>query len=759
MTRRMSDEAWTPASERPHHLPVLHPGSLIAGKYQIERQLGAGGMGAVYIAINQVLQKRVALKVMSGDFGGQPQAMDRFFREAMAASRVRHPAIVEIYDAGMHEGAPWMAMELLDGESLAQRIERRSYVTAGELLAIVGPVLSALSAVHAHGIVHRDLKPDNIFLERLADGAVRPKLLDFGIAKTQDALNKLTATGAVMGTAHYLAPEQARDSSTVDPRTDLYAMGVVMYEALSGRMPQAENTLPELVTKLITQVPVPLLTVAPQVPMDLANVVHWCLARDPSARPQNAQDLLVQLQRALANIPATMPSLPVSSPPPSARPVTGTGDALAGTALAAVAGPASWSPASTPAPTAPWSPGMTPPPWSPSNNWSGPPAGFGAPPPEKRSNALLYSVIGLVVLGGMCVFVMPFALGALGVATSLGAANGGGGMLDQTWPRWWEGYRVPFLVDVNGDGRRDVVGWARQNIRTDMHELLCAYDGRDGSELWCADVGEQDDITDTETVLVGEHLVYFTAHGHASAFRLRDGERLDWSADVRGEPEQVCAIGAGQVGVHTPDGLWSVLTIANGRVELLQQGPPEGCDLSAPIASPPIGVGRECSWSRRWEEAGVPRRRDLPTIRARRAFAADEMRTLLVVGVATDGPRPAAALALVRDRQLVWQQVVPSDPLRAQAHAPEAVAVGDEVVFASYGMTARGDAPRHLAAFRLADGQRLWDVPLSDARGHGWYLRADESIVLLSVNETLIAVDQGTGDVRFRIGEPASRRR
>ncbi len=777
--------SWTGPEDSTHHALVFQPGSIIAGKYRVERMLGAGGMGAVYVAINQVLQKRVALKVMSGAAGAGSQSVDRFFREAMSASRVRHPAIVEIYDAGMHEGAPWMAMELLDGESLAERLERGQLLAPGEVLPIMAPVLAGLVAVHAQGIVHRDLKPDNIFLERLPDGGVQPKILDFGIAKTQGGPNKLTATGAVMGTAHYLAPEQARDSSTVDPRTDLYAIGVVLYEALSGRMPHDASTLPELVTKIVSEDPAPLLSLAPHVPPELANVVHWCLARDPAARPQTATALFEQLQRALANVPVIRPTAQ-SGAAGSSRQRTGTADPAAGSALAGAAGlgwaptepphgsaPPDWNAAGTPnagvPPTGPgWSAGPggappwgggaagsspgSPPAWGSPVGFGNAPAGFGSAVPKKKN--LTPFVVGFIVLsmlGSGCLTAAPLLLGALGVSTS---TTGGGGMFGRTWPRWWESWRRPFLIDVNGDGRRDVVGWARQNIDIDMHELLCAYDGRDGSELWCADVGEQDDIGDTETTWIGQHVVYFTAHGHASAFRLRDGERLDWQASVRGKPESVCGLGDDRVAVHTPDGLWSILTVATGRVELAETEPASCRPL--PVTSPPLRYPEVTS--RTWKPV-YPQPR-LDTMRVGAAFLAPDEGSTLVIGRVRGEGRQPGAMGLLRDGELVWQQVVPADPLRAQAQPPEAVAINDDLVFASYEMTARGDAPRHLAAFRIADGQRVWDVPLVHAHGQAaWYVIADESTVVLSVNETLYGFDTRTGDRRFQIGEPAQQSR
>ncbi len=176
---------------------MLSPGALIADKYRVERLLGQGGMGAVYAATNVVLSKTVALKVMSTAFGADPQATERFFREATTASRVRHPAIVEIYDAGRTaDGAPWMAMELLDGESLGQRIERLGRLPLGEVLPVFGPVLAALDAVHAHGIVHRDLKPDNIFLSGSRMDECNPSCSTSGSRSAPTASTSSRARGA-----------------------------------------------------------------------------------------------------------------------------------------------------------------------------------------------------------------------------------------------------------------------------------------------------------------------------------------------------------------------------------------------------------------------------------------------------------------------------------------------------------------------------------------------------------------------------------
>lgn len=278
---------------------ALNEGQVLAGKYRIERLLGEGGMGAVYVATNNVLQRRVALKVMNERFASVPAAVERFHREAIAASKVSHPSICQVFDAGQHEGKPWIAMEMLEGESLAERIERGP-MSVDEVVKMATGSLSALAEVHDEGIVHRDLKPDNIFLARSRSGDWVPKVLDFGVAKdtSEGQLNKLTATGAVVGTAYYLSPEQAKGLPDIDPRTDVYAMGVVLYECLSGHMPYEAETITQLIAKMFTEEPRPLHVVAPDVPAQVADVVNRCLAQERDDRFQTARELLAALEAA-----------------------------------------------------------------------------------------------------------------------------------------------------------------------------------------------------------------------------------------------------------------------------------------------------------------------------------------------------------------------------------------------------------------------------------------------------------------------------
>ncbi len=282
----------------------LHAGDVFAGKYRIERPLGEGGMGAVYVAVNERLQKRVALKVISERIRADPSMLARFTQEAIAASRVAHPGLVEIYDADQHMGAPWIAMELLDGESLGDRLARGPLST-DEALDVAEKVLDALAAVHAAGIVHRDLKPDNVFCCR--DGRV--KILDFGIAKlVVGEITGQTETGLALGTPFYLAPEQASSAKDVGPQADLYSLGVVLYQMLSGRLPYEATSLGDLVRQMYTTGPVQLRVRAPHVPEALAALIDRCLAVEPTQRPAGAREVMAQIAAIRSGVAASMPA-------------------------------------------------------------------------------------------------------------------------------------------------------------------------------------------------------------------------------------------------------------------------------------------------------------------------------------------------------------------------------------------------------------------------------------------------------------------
>jgi serine/threonine protein kinase len=232
----------SPADE--NEVPTLAPGTIL-GKYSIVRLLGAGGMGAVYEATHTEIGKKVAIKVLSPLIAAVPGARARFLREAQLTSRVRHPHIVDVADMGSDGGNTYLVMEFLHGEDLAQRLERLGPIGFEELSDIMLPVCSAVAAAHAAGITHRDLKPQNIFLAA-GTRRVHPKVLDFGISKGNDAVTQagtLTGTGAMIGTPYYLAPEQILDNRAAGPGSDQYALGVILYECVTGWLPYEGSNL------------------------------------------------------------------------------------------------------------------------------------------------------------------------------------------------------------------------------------------------------------------------------------------------------------------------------------------------------------------------------------------------------------------------------------------------------------------------------------------------------------------------------------
>jgi serine/threonine-protein kinase len=218
-----------------------------AGKYEIIGIIGSGGMGMVYEAIHLELKKRVALKTLHPEYAQMPVAQARFVREGEAASRIRHPHVVDVTDLGTHEGVPYLVMEFLEGMDLGAYLAQRQRLSVDETLELLLPVVAAVAAGHDEGVVHRDLKPHNIFLSRTRHADMHPKVLDFGVSKVADPLtgeSNLTATSAMMGTVAYMSPEQAMGAKLVDGRSDQYALALIVYECVTGRRAhEGDNTL------------------------------------------------------------------------------------------------------------------------------------------------------------------------------------------------------------------------------------------------------------------------------------------------------------------------------------------------------------------------------------------------------------------------------------------------------------------------------------------------------------------------------------
>lgn len=257
----------------------------IGFQYRIERLLGRGGMGAVYLAHELALDRDVAIKVLPPDQGGASQMRARFRQEARTAARLTHPNIVPLYTFGEVDGLMYFVMGYVSGDSLAARLQRDGQLSPETTRVFLSDLAAALEYAHRQGIVHRDLKPDNVLIDADSGAAL---LTDFGIAKAPVA-GQLTMTGQIIGTPHYMSPEQARGQSDVDARSDLYSFGVIGYEMLAGKRPFDAASPLEALTQRLTQSPPPLASAAPGVDDDLAGAVMRCLEREPANRWPDAR--------------------------------------------------------------------------------------------------------------------------------------------------------------------------------------------------------------------------------------------------------------------------------------------------------------------------------------------------------------------------------------------------------------------------------------------------------------------------------------
>ncbi len=282
------------------------------GPYRIVRQLGEGGMGVVYEAVNDAIERRVAIKVLHPEYAKDRETASRFFDEARAVNRIEHPSLVQISDYGQTaEGTAYLVMEFLRGESLAQQIDRAhaagKRLDVSEVVRIAWQTADALRAAHEKHIVHRDMKPDNLMIVRdpVAPGGERVKILDFGIAKLMKSGAKRTATSAVIGTPLYMSPEQCRGAGEVDERSDVYSLGVVLYEMLAGRCPFNAEGGGEVLGMHLFKEPPPLASFAPAAPAELVTLTHRLLLKDKDARPQMAV-VVSELARLGAKYPGAL---------------------------------------------------------------------------------------------------------------------------------------------------------------------------------------------------------------------------------------------------------------------------------------------------------------------------------------------------------------------------------------------------------------------------------------------------------------------
>lgn len=291
-------------------------GKTVAGRYRLLGLVGHGGMGAVYEAEHLGLGKRVAIKFVDPEFAKDEQVVARFAREARAMSAIESAHIVTVFDAGTEDGRPYLVMELLRGEDLGQRLRRLRRLPVAESMHIVAQVLKGLARAHAAGIVHRDLKPDNVFLVKHDLDPLFAKIVDFGISKIDRPRSKtsplaLTGRGTVLGTPFYMGPEQAQASSDVDARADLYSVGAILFECLSGRPPHTGESYEQVILSICMTDAPDLRAIDPNVPAEVAGFVARSLARAREQRFGSAERMLAALHEVA---PAERTRVPLEAP-------------------------------------------------------------------------------------------------------------------------------------------------------------------------------------------------------------------------------------------------------------------------------------------------------------------------------------------------------------------------------------------------------------------------------------------------------------
>lgn len=298
---------------------AVRAGDVLSGRYRLEEKVGEGGMGAVFVAHDTELDRKVAVKLLAAGLVNDAEVLERFEREARLTAKLDHPNIVPIYDVGRHEGRPFIVMKLLQGDSLAGRLRAKGGFTTDETLRLVKQLSAGLDYIHAQGFIHRDIKAGNIFVA--PDG--HATILDFGILRSKDASTGITRTGMVMGTPHYMAPEQALGLKDVDHRVDLYALAVVLFECLTGTLPFEADSELRLIQLQAHAPPPELVDRAPWIPKVVANVVKRALAKNPAERYGTAAELVAALEGAYSEARASKSSLPavqVTGPVPTTSP-------------------------------------------------------------------------------------------------------------------------------------------------------------------------------------------------------------------------------------------------------------------------------------------------------------------------------------------------------------------------------------------------------------------------------------------------------
>ena len=387
----------------------LVQGQLVGGKYRLDRMLARGGMGVVWIARHHQLQHEVAIKFLDASYAASAAIRARFEREAMAAANLRSPHIVQVHDYGVEDGSPYLVMELLAGEDLGARLSRVGRLGFVEALRILSQVAKGLRKAHDAGIIHRDLKPGNLFLAAGDDGEEVVKIVDFGIAKETGVklVGEATRTGEVMGSPHYMSPEQVRGEREIDPRSDLWSLGVILFRCVTGHLPFPGDILTAVVMKIMVEPIPPPSAVLPGLPPAVDAFFARALARDKNQRFQSVAEMLTAFGQ-LSNIevgPARHGEIAALSTIGSNPSLSGSGVSAYSTGQA-VSGTTGGLAASAPSMAV---------------------AG-GAPGAARRSPAgAVAAILGALLLGGGAVFAWLFFLrGDEGAAAQSAAAESGG---------------------------------------------------------------------------------------------------------------------------------------------------------------------------------------------------------------------------------------------------------------------------------------------------------------------------------------------
>ena len=430
-------------------------GQVIDGKYRLVRLLGSGGMGAVYEGENTRIRRRVAIKMLHASVSTQQESVTRFEREAQAAGRIGSEHICEVLDLGvLPDATRYMVMEYLEGETLSSRIKRAGRLLPMQAIPLLTQVLEGLEAAHTAGIIHRDLKPDNVWIVPTRGGTKDfVKVLDFGVSKFSqiggEEMNQ-TRAGAVVGTPYYMSPEQARGMGAIDARTDVYAIGVVLYQAVTGQVPYQAETFNELLFKIVLEVAPPPQIYVPDIDPDFVSIIQRAMSREPQQRYQSCtefRDALLSYQARNQRGPQQgYPPVPPPQPPPQRGPNTwGPHTAQSPQGPLAQSHPSfPGATTSNPALPAPMMPptlqshqpmlaasqgglgisgvGQPGAPTATANAWGNASTPGAAPPvPKSKAGLAIAVVLGVVVLGGAGVAAVAFKMGD---GSSTAAAHG-----------------------------------------------------------------------------------------------------------------------------------------------------------------------------------------------------------------------------------------------------------------------------------------------------------------------------------------------